>query len=221
MAGLDPESVFPELSGRTREEVLRDISRRLAELDECRLADGLGVDAYWRQRTWKRIAAIAAGPLTNLVFAVVLLATEYMLGIPSDASRKVGDVIPGTPAVAAGLKAGDRIIGVNRVPAADFSDVRDAIRNSNGSPLVLSIVRDGRYYELRPVRPTKTNGVYTLGFHPAAVRYKHYDPARAAVLAAAAIGVLQIVTDVLFSTKTSDWKKFRRERAVAKDLRRR
>ena len=30
-------------------------------------------------------------------------------------------------------------------------------------------------------------------------------------IAAAAIGVLQIVTDVLFSTKTSDWKKFRRE----------
>ena len=42
-----------------------------------------------------------------------------------------------------------------------------------------------------------------------------------AVIAAAAIGVLQIVTDVVFSTKTSDWKKFRRERAVAKDLRRR
>lgn len=41
-----------------------------------------------------------------------------------------------------------------------------------------------------------------------------------AVIAAAAIGVLQIVTDVLFSTKTSDWKKFRRERAVAKDFRR-
>ena len=40
-----------------------------------------------------------------------------------------------------------------------------------------------------------------------------------AVLAAAAIGMLQIVTDVLFSTKTSDWKKFRRERAVATYLR--
>ena len=33
--------------------------------------------------------------------------------------------------------------------------------------------------------------------------------------------VLQIVTDVLFSTKSSDWKKFRRERAVAKYLRHR
>ncbi len=159
-------------------------ARRAADRGLGELADALGTDAYWRQRTWKRIAAIAAGPLTNLVFAVVLLATVYMLGIPSDASRKVGDVIPGTPAVAAGLKAGDRIIGVNRVPAADFSDVRDAIRNSNGRPLILSIVRNDRYVELKAVRATKTNGVYTLGFHPAAVRYKHYDPARASALAA-------------------------------------
>jgi hypothetical protein len=36
-----------------------------------------------------------------------------------------------------------------------------------------------------------------------------------AVVAMAAYGVLQIATDVAFSVKTSDWKKFRRERAVA------
>ncbi|MFL5922085.1 MAG: M50 family metallopeptidase [Gaiellaceae bacterium] len=151
-------------------------------LDE--LADALGGDAYWRQRTWKRLAVIAAGPGTNLLFAIVLLAAVYMLGIPSDASRKVGDVIPGTPAATAGLRADDRIIGVNRVPASDFTDVRDAIRNSEGEPLVLSVLRDGQYHELKPVRPTKTEGVYTLGFHPAAVRYKHYDPVHAFGLAA-------------------------------------
>ena len=33
-----------------------------------------------------------------------------------------------------------------------------------------------------------------------------------------AIGVIQIVTDVTLSTKSSDWKKFRRERAVARSL---
>ena len=33
-----------------------------------------------------------------------------------------------------------------------------------------------------------------------------------------ALGVLQIVTDVTLSTKSSDWKKFRRERAVAKEI---
>jgi regulator of sigma E protease len=175
LATLEQALSHASLSGKAR----RAADRGLSEL-----ADALGPDAYWRQRTWKRLAVIAAGPGANLVLAVVLLAAVYMLGIPSDASRKVGDVIPGSPAAAAGLKADDRIIGVNRIPAADFTDVRDAIRNSNGKVLVLSVVRNGQYHELKPVQPTKTNGVYTLGFHPAAVRYKHYDPAHAFGLAA-------------------------------------
>ena len=37
-----------------------------------------------------------------------------------------------------------------------------------------------------------------------------------AAAALAALGALQIVTDVAFSTKSSDWKKFRRERAIAR-----
>ena len=40
-----------------------------------------------------------------------------------------------------------------------------------------------------------------------------------AVAATAAFGVLTIVTDVLFSGKLSDWKKFKRERAVARERR--
>ena len=42
-----------------------------------------------------------------------------------------------------------------------------------------------------------------------------------AIVAAAALGVLQIVTDVVFSTRSSDWKKFRRERAIDRATRRR
>jgi regulator of sigma E protease len=159
-------------------------ARRAADRGLSELDDALGPDAYWRQRTWKRLAVIAAGPGTNLLFAVILLATVYMLGIPSDASRRVQDVIPKSPAAVAGLHAGDRIVGVNRVPAYDFTDVRDAIHNSQGKALVISVVRHGRYVELPAVKPTKTDGVYTLGFHPAAVRYTSYSPPRAFALAA-------------------------------------
>jgi regulator of sigma E protease len=159
-------------------------ARRAADRGLSEIGDALGADAYWRQRTWKRIAVIGAGPATNLLFAIVLLASVYMLGIPSDASRRVQDVIPKSPAAVAGLHQGDRIVGVNRVPAYDFTDVRDAIRNSRGKALVISVVRNGRYVELPAVKPIKTEGVYTLGFHPAAVRYTHYSPPKAFALAA-------------------------------------
>ncbi len=32
------------------------------------------------------------------------------------------------------------------------------------------------------------------------------------------LGVVQILTDIFFSTKKSDWKKFRRERRVARSM---
>jgi len=158
-------------------------ARRAAERGLGDVGDALGDDAYWRQRTWKRIAAIAAGPATNLLFAIVLLATVYMLGIPTDASRRVQDVIPKSPAATAGLHSNDLIVGVSRQPAYDFTDIRDAIHNSGGKPIVISVIRNGRYVELPAVSPTKTDGVYTLGFHPAAIRYTHYSPPRAFALA--------------------------------------
>jgi hypothetical protein len=39
-----------------------------------------------------------------------------------------------------------------------------------------------------------------------------------AVLVVLAIGIVQIVTDVTLSVRSSDWKRFLRERAVARDL---
>jgi regulator of sigma E protease len=158
-------------------------ARRAADRGLRELEDALGADAYWRQRTWKRLVVIAAGPGANLLFAIALLASVYMIGIPSDASRRVGDVIPGSPAATAGLKADDVIVGVNRVPTYDFKEVRDAIRKSDGQPLVISVLRDGKYVELKPARPQKTDGVYTIGFHPSAVKYKRYGPIQAVGLA--------------------------------------
>src|SRR5439155_18950923 len=141
------------------------------------LADGLGPDSYWRQRTWKKIAVIAAGPATNLVFAILLLAVVYMVGIPSAASRRVDSVEANTPASQAGLRPGDTIVGVNRMSTRTFNQVRDAIRGSHGRPLV--IIVDRPPYELKPVKPMQQGGTYVLGFRPAVIRYKHYGPVSA------------------------------------------
>ena len=39
-----------------------------------------------------------------------------------------------------------------------------------------------------------------------------------AVVALVAIGALQILTDVLWSVRTSDWKRFRREMRIAAEI---
>ena len=179
----EARAAVPELERAVNEEELSAKARRSAERGLSELAEALGSDAYWRQRTWKRLVVIAAGPGTNLVFAIALLAAVYMIGIPSDASRRVDKVEPKTPAAQVGLHPGDTIVGINRVPAYTFDDVRDSIRGSGGKPLVVSVVRNGRYIELPPATPEKTQGVYTLGFRPSAIRYKRYDPITAIGLA--------------------------------------
>src|SRR5439155_21240434 len=113
-------TALTELEGALAETPVAAGARRAANRGLNEIADALGADAYWRQRTWKRIAVIAAGPATNLVFAILLLAAVYMVGIPSAASLRVDSVDPNTPAAAAGLRSGDTILAVNRVPTHTF-----------------------------------------------------------------------------------------------------
>jgi regulator of sigma E protease len=156
---------------------------RAARRGREELADALGEDAYWRQPTWKRVAVIAAGPFTNVVFAIVVLAIVYMIGIPFDASRRVEKVSPNTPAAKAGLRPGDVIVAVNSLPTETFKQVSKAIRSSNGKPVVVAIVRRGNYIELPSQKTIKRNGYYIYGFSPAGIVYKSYNPATAFGLA--------------------------------------
>lgn len=71
------------------------------------------------------------------------------------------------------------------------------------------------------------SGAIASKIAPFAVFVAVYLPHRAAgydlfpswsLWAILAIGVLQIITDVLFSTKKSDWKRFKRERGIARSM---
>ena len=81
------------------------------------LEGSLAPDAYWRQTTWQRLVAIAAGPAVNLVFAFVLFAVLFMVASTRD-TNVIGRVVSGTPAAASGLRAGDRVLRVAGVPVA-------------------------------------------------------------------------------------------------------
>ena len=138
------------------------------------LRDGLGTDAYWRQRTWKKVAVIFAGPGTNLVFAIGLLAAVFMIGVPVDTSRTVDSVLADSPAEAAGLRAGDEIVAVDGVAVAP-GGIPERIRASRGKSLELTVRRGEGTQRLGPVRPRLTDGAYRLGFALEA-RFESYGP---------------------------------------------
>jgi regulator of sigma E protease len=124
--------------------------------------DALAPDAYWKQPVWKRVLVIFAGPGTNLLFAIVIFAVLFMVG-GGKATTTVADVLPDSPAAHSGLHAGDRIVSIDNVPVHP-SDIPELISGSNGKPLHLVVVRNGKVVSIGPVRPKKTDGVYRLGF---------------------------------------------------------
>ena len=136
-------------------------ARRATDRGIRDLRDALGADAYWRQPTWKRIAFVFAGPATNLVFAVALLAIVFMVGAP--VYRTVESVRPGSPAAMAGLVPGDVILRVNAEEMPP-GRVPDAIAANADGPITLTVRRGERTVVLPPVRAVQLEGAYRLGF---------------------------------------------------------
>jgi len=140
-------------------------------VDELR--DALSEDAYWRQGTWKRIAVIFAGPGVNILLAIVLVALAYMIGLPGDPTPTVKNVKAHTPATAIALHSGDRIVAVNGQATPDFATVSRTIRNSQGRPITVMVMRNGKLLTLGPVRTKKIGGRWALGFEPGWVELKY------------------------------------------------
>jgi regulator of sigma E protease len=157
---------LPELERAVEEAKLSAAAAKTAQRCVTELRDALSADAYWRQRTWKRVAVISAGPGVNLLLAILLVAIAYLIGTPGDATRTVKHVNANTPAAQIGLSPGDRIIEVNAKPTPDFATVSRLIRGSKGKPILLTVVRDGRVHMLGPVRTKKIGGHYAVGFEP-------------------------------------------------------
>ncbi len=151
---------------------LSDPARKSAERGLTDTDDAVADDAYWRAPVWKRVTVIAAGPLTNLVFAIVLLAIVFMLGVPSKVDRTIATVDPGTPAAEI-VRAGDTIAAINGQPV-EGDQISEQIRASNGEPVSVTVERGGKEVTVQ-ARPRLIEGAYRLGF-TLGVIYESYGP---------------------------------------------
>ncbi len=116
--------------------------------------------AFNRQSVWKRIAIVAAGPIANLLLAVLLFAGTYVAGIP--AQRALLAAPPaGSPAAAAGIRDGDLVVAADDVPVRSWQDLRwRLLRASGAADVAIDVERpDGggcgaRCRSRRSVEPT-------------------------------------------------------------------
>ena len=107
--------------------------------------------AFNRQSVWKRMAIVIAGPLANLLLAVLLFAGTYIVGVPGQ--RAVLAPPPAdSPAAAAGLAAGDLVAAVDGDRIRSWQDLRwRLLRDSGADRVVLTIERPDGTTSTRPV----------------------------------------------------------------------
>ena len=160
-----------ELEEEVRAAELTPSARRSAERAIREVEEGTAEEAYWRGATWKRVAVIAAGPFANIVVAFVILFLVFAIsGGPAPSNQvppNVYRVVSGTPAAAAGLKKGDQIVSINGRRTPTFDDVSQRIQASDGRPLTLIVLRNGRRVVVGPHRTRKVGGRWEFGFEVA------------------------------------------------------
>jgi regulator of sigma E protease len=110
--------------------------------------------SFMAQPPLKRIVIVAAGPTFNLLFAAILFIFIYMIGVPS-ATTRIGDVLPGKPAAAAGLQTKDVVRSVNGKPVSRWDEFSGMIADSKGAPLEIAVQRGDAILTFRIVPETK------------------------------------------------------------------
>lgn len=116
---------------------------------------------FYTRKPWKRVIVMFAGPFMNLILAVALFLTVLMgFGISQQtntvssvsqcviAQSQNRDTCKSTdaasPAAAAGLKAGDKILSFNGVKTTDWNKLSDLIRAAPGKTVPIVVERKGQ-----------------------------------------------------------------------------
>jgi regulator of sigma E protease len=89
--------------------------------------------AFNRQSVWKRMAIVAAGPLANLLLAVLLFAGTYVAGVPGQRPLLAAPP-PSSAAAYAGLRGGDLVVDVDGEPVASWQELRWRLIKAQGHP---------------------------------------------------------------------------------------
>jgi regulator of sigma E protease len=120
---------------------------------------------------WHRFLIAIAGPVMNILLAIVLLTGVYMLHSEyaafMDEPAIVGEVDPNSPAAKIGVQHGDRIAEIDGIENPTWEQVRNEDALSPNQPLKVIIERGNQKFEKQIVPQLATvNDVGSSGWYP-------------------------------------------------------
>lgn len=140
--------------------------------------------AFPHKRLGQRAAIVAAGPIANFLFAIVILGGLFSIVGQPFTPAVVGEVVADSAAEAAGFQADDEIIAVDGTSVARFEELQRIVALRPGEEMRITVLRDGREVDLlaTPSRVERDNGlgeihaVGQLGIRRSGAEYVRHDP---------------------------------------------
>ncbi len=104
--------------------------------------------AFHNQPVWKRAATVFAGPFFNFILATVVFTVMFSMYGKFVSEPMVAEVLPDSPAAAAGFQPGDRFISLDGNRVRTFNDVQRYVSARAGDRIRFVMFRDGQEIEL-------------------------------------------------------------------------
>ena len=99
--------------------------------------------SFHKKRLLQRAAIVAAGPIANFLFAIVLLTGLFgVFGAPAPLAG-IGSIQEESAAAEAGFQPGDLILRIDGQGVTWFEDLRRIVSERPGVPLQFDVLRDG------------------------------------------------------------------------------
>jgi regulator of sigma E protease len=136
-------------------------------------------DEFLSKSKWERFQVLIMGPAMNLGLAVILLAVVLYQGAEIPAYEQeppvIGAVIDGSPAEAAGIQTGDRVLSVSGRSVETWEDFFIAVGTRPNREVPITVLRDGvestRQVSVGVARERKYGDIGEIGVLPKANPY--------------------------------------------------
>lgn len=124
------------------------------------LANSVESDSFNTKAPWKRICILLAGSGANIFLAFLLYICIGFIGV-SSLLPIVGDAMPDSPALKAGIQSGDRILKIDNKDIKIWRDIVDYVQDKK-EPLTITLERNGVVKEI-VLTPRIENGKNIFG----------------------------------------------------------